>query len=365
MDDMTVAAHNAMSGAVLWQLQLANEGEIFKIHASRDGKVVALLSSSQGGQLHIVRDGKVSRTLPMPEAYDFDLSPDGSTVALITRNQLKVYSTNAGLQWILPADDYLRFARFSPDGERIAASSDMGSLYVLNRRGELVHEKDMGALVVPAWLPGGDLILGSWMGTVVRLDAKYSELWRTRLSPIVSDVRGKILAPDKTATTRIDSWGNAATNPLPLTPNLLALPKTVIRFPNVERVVQNEMAMLTDGKPDAPANPWLWPGEVNQWAGLRFFNTLSFDLPQPVRATGITFVEDAKNPSSWLRDADIEYFDEKTQKWVFLQTLLSNSAVHTHLFSKPVETTKLRIILPFALYGNLRLGEIVLHGETQ
>src|SRR5262249_47231331 len=49
--------------------------------------------------------------------------------------------------------------------------------------------------------------------------------------------------------------------------------------------------------------------------------------------------------------------------WVFVQPLLSDAAVHTHKFAKPVESARFRIVLPKMLCGNLRLGEIVLHGE--
>src|SRR5262249_41066125 len=38
-------------------------------------------------------------------------------------------------------------------------------------------------------------------------------------------------------------------------------------------------------------------------------------------------------------------------------------AVHTHKFARPVEAARFRIVLPKKLCGNLRLGEVVLHGE--
>ena len=43
--------------------------------------------------------------------------------------------------------------------------------------------------------------------------------------------------------------------------------------------------------------------------------------------------------------------------------LLSNAAVHTHKLTTPVEASRFRLVMPWGLYGNLRLAEIVLHGE--
>jgi hypothetical protein len=82
-----------------------------------------------------------------------------------------------------------------------------------------------------------------------------------------------------------------------------------------------------------------------------------------LRVTGITLVEDPAHPESWLRDATLEYWDAARERWVFVQPLLSNAAVHTHKLARPVEAARFRIVLPKMLCGNLRLGEIVLHGK--
>jgi hypothetical protein len=79
--------------------------------------------------------------------------------------------------------------------------------------------------------------------------------------------------------------------------------------------------------------------------------------------TGITLVEDAAHPESWLRDAALEYWDAAASRWALAQPLLSDAAVHTHHFARPVEASRFRLVLPRGLCGNLRLGEIVLHGE--
>jgi hypothetical protein len=224
----------------------------------------------------------------------------------------------------------------------------------------------MRAVAVLQWLPDGGLLLANWSGEMLCLDSQYGVRWSTHLQPKRTVTRTTLLTGDETPTSRIVGWGNAEKEPWPITPNLLAQPDVQMTFPNVEKYFgdKNNWKPLVDGKPDVPFAPWFFPGEINQWAGLRFFNPITMIFKKPVRATGITFFEDPQHPNSWLRDADLEYFDAAQNKWVFLQQLLSDSATHTHQFAHPVESAQFRIILPFGLYGNLRLGEIVLHGET-
>src|SRR5205814_9796854 len=92
------------------------------------------------------------------------LSADGSHLAVTDGNLLQLYSVADGLRWSLPADDVLHSPRFSADGKRIAAGSELGTLHVLSADGDLLLERDMGALPVPAWLPDGDLLVATWMG---------------------------------------------------------------------------------------------------------------------------------------------------------------------------------------------------------
>jgi hypothetical protein len=101
-----------------------------------------------------------------------------------------------------------------------------------------------------------------------------------------------------------------------------------------------------------------WYGEGNPFTYL-WIDTYRTRL----RVTGITLVEDPAHPESWLRDATFEYWDAAKERWVGVQPLLSDAAVHTHKFARPVESARFRIVLPKQLCGNLRLGEVVLHGE--
>ena len=46
------------------------------------------------------------------------------------------------------------------------------------------------------------------------------------------------------------------------------------------------------------------------------------------------------------------------------EPLRSDAAVHTHMFAKPVEAARFRLVLPWGVCGNTRLAEIVFHGEV-
>src|SRR5262249_23061574 len=199
------------------------DGEATNVLVSPDGKTCAV-RWSDGTRVYVVREGKVLATIHgssaaknlrhMSNTGGFEvnglaLSADGSLVAVTSGNLLKLYSVapsplplspseggrgrgeGDGLRWILPADDGLPAPRFSPDGKRLAAGSELGTLYVLDVDGKILLERDLGALPIPAWLPDGDLLVGTWMGTLRRLDANYAERWRTLLRPATPDMRGK------------------------------------------------------------------------------------------------------------------------------------------------------------------------------
>jgi hypothetical protein len=172
------------------------------------------------------------------------------------------------------------------------------------------------------------------------------------------------LTTNNIPTARVTSWGNAARVPAPITPNLIAPTNVVIQFKTADaRVMGQAGALLTDGKPDAPAEPWLpwhnWTGWYNEPHNIEL-DTFRTQL----RVTALTLFEDPAHPESWLRDANLEYWDATQQRWVFIMTLLSDAPVHTHQFPQPVEAARFRIVIPVHWPGNIRLAEIVLHGEA-
>jgi len=386
-DRPTVAGLNAQAvsakdGKKLWGVTLANMGEVTKALVSPDGKTVALLATTDGGKIFVLRK-RIERALPTPCA-DAALSSDGSLIAVTAGNQLKLYSLADGLQWTFNGDDRVRFPRFSPDDRRIVATSDIGSAYVLDASGNVLWTQDLGARAVPAWLPGGDLLLGTCQGNVCRLSASpqpppaggrgqgegYKERWRTRLAPAEPDMRGKLLATDGAATSNITSWANSEPEARGLGKNLLAgRPLTVKFVPSGgwggTAEFSHDPKLLFDGKIAPPPTPWVDWSYVGFFAETSPVNYVLLDAYRTqLRVEAVTLFEDPAHPESWLRDVQFEYWDAAKELWVPVQRLLSDAPVHTHKFAKPVEAARFRLLLPWGAVGGLRLGEIVFHGEA-
>ncbi len=365
IEGMQATAYEARTGHRLWGVTLAAIGEVRQMRVSEDGRTCVVLTSAEGGRVFVLRDGKVVATLPTG-GDELAVSADGSRVAVVAGDQLKLYSVADGLRWVLPADDALYSPRFRADGRRLAVASELGTLYVVDERGSVLLERDTGTIAVPGWLPDGGLIFATWAGHVTRLGLDFHERWTTSLEPSASDMRDALLADDGAPTTRIKSWGNASATTAPTTPNLLDPQSVVIQFrakdPNVQLV--HPPGALVNGKLDAPPGPWLKWGDVGNFAETSPFNVLLLDTYRTrLRVTAITLVEDPRHPESWLRDAVLEAWDTASEKWIPVQPLLSNAAVHTHRLATPVEASRFRLVMPWGLSGNLRLAEIVLHGK--
>jgi outer membrane protein assembly factor BamB len=366
----TVAtAYGATDGAPKWRQSVGRSGEVRIARTSADAKTCVLYNIADGGKMFVLGDGKIVRVIPTA-AEDFSLSADGSLVAVVTEDLLKLYSVADGLQWVFHGDDLLHSPRFSGDG-RLATASNLGTAYVTDLEGRVLLEKDLKALAVPAWLADGSLLLATWEGTVCRLDKSYAPKWQTRLTPEASDIRGKILADDGAPTTAMAGWGNAAQKPADLSANLLAKTTPMIRLVTSQGTTsltdtpRQKVAMLYDGKTDAPAEPWIPWHLVGTFAETSPLNYILIDAYRTqMKVAGVTLVEDPDHPESWLRDASIDYWDAAKELWVPMQPLRSDSAVHTHMFAKPVEAARFRLVLPWGVCGNTRLAEIVFHGEV-
>jgi outer membrane protein assembly factor BamB len=369
VDGMQATAYDARDGKTKWTLRMADRGTVKGVTVGPDGQTIAVRAESEGDRLFLIRSGRLESVFPTA-ADDVALSSDGRSLMVTTGNELKSYSSDGGLAWSFTGDDALRHARISPDGQRVVVGSDMGTLYVLSTSGEHLWTRDCGALPFGSWLPGGDLLIATWMGDVQRRDLHYAELWSTHLEPAVRDVRPDLLGVDPTPTSRVASWGNAAPSPAPLTPNLLrdAHARLTLSFGDRAEDLEAAVAGLTDGKPDAPAKPWLpWSTVGMIDSGWRGHLSLIVDTtPVRMKVTGVTFVEDPAHPESWVRDTRIQYWNEGEGQWVDGPFLLSDAATHTHWFEKPIEASRFRFVTTGGgawPVGNLRLGEIVFHGE--
>ena len=367
---MTVTGWAAADGTQRWQLTLADTGEIQQIIPAADGVTLAVRSTTEGGRIYLVRDGR--QLAAYPTASDaLSLNSDGSALCATTGNDLKYFALQGGMQWSFTGDDTLRFPRVTPDGRRIVVTSDIGTVYVLNEQGATLLHRDLGALAVPVWLADGDLLLAGWMGNVTRLDGNYQPRWRTHLQPESPDIRPMLTAKDVTATSKMEGWGNAAAEIGALTPNLLTETRALFTVGMPDRVTTLAVPVekLVDGDPTPPEEPWLHWTDINYIdSGWRGAMTLTFDtFRTQLRLDGITFHEDPAHPESWMRDAVLQYWDTEREEWINGSSLLSNAAVHTHYFTPPLEAARFRLVAPSSPgtwgAGNIRWGEVVFHGE--
>ncbi len=368
---MQLTLYNAIDGAVLWSVKLDSTGEILGLSASTDGRTIAVRSNILSGRVYVVRDGKTISILPTA-ADEAVVTPDGKRIAITTGSQLKWYDANGDQQWVYKADATLRYPRLSSDGKRLVMGSEMGKLYVVDLATGNVINCDLGALPVSSWLADGDIVSATWMGTVIRFDGNLKEKWRVHYD-------GQSVPPPTKSSpvfkeTRLTSWINAEATPLPLTPNLL-IPRKVnlLAFAgNKPFVLKQPVISLFDGQTTAPVSPW------GNWSDMAFIDngwrgkfSMELDtMPALLHVTAVTFVEDAAYPESWLRDMRLEYWDSAQQKWIFSQYLTSDTAIHTHKLKQPIDASKFRISTSRSgdsgwgwPIGNLRLAEIVFHGD--
>ncbi len=374
---MTLRAIPATAGGKpRWEQTLGSTDDIRALQVSRDGATVAALTSFQGGRVTVLRGGKIEQSVPCPGVSEFALSADGARLALAQDRRLSVLSLVDGARWSFNADSALRLPRFSPDGKRLAVASELGSVYVLGADAAMLYSHDVHAVAVPVWLADGDLVLGDWMGNVVRLDAGYKPRWQVRLTPTEGDTAASLAVPAM-PTHSMDGWGNALTAPL-VTPNTLTqqdnllVPRTnrtwsfAIRLMTSGRQAEltRKVDELFDGQAAAPVDGLIpWP-TVETFAEQSPENWLEFDAGiRLVRLDAITFFEDAARPESWLRDVKFERWDFGASRWMPVAPLLSNAAIHSHALPGGVEGTRFRLVLAGGFPGNIRLGELFFHGQ--
>ena len=371
--DMVATAYQATTGKKLWEVKLAETGLLEGGAASADGRTLAAYSQIDSGRVYVLRDGKLINTL-MVMADSLYLTPDGQHLLIsVGGNELRWYATDGALEWAFRGDDYLIAPRISLDGKKIVVGSHIGTLYVLDDHGHKLYERDFGAVPVAAWLEGGELLVATWMGTVVRLDAHGTEKWLVRLNPRAESRLASIPAAENLPTLKA-VWGNASNKPAALSPNLLTGTSTTVRMmqaqpPFSDQQFRTPTELLIDGHSKAPTQPGLsW----TSLQGLDFYKmALEVETKQRLRVTGVTFVEDPSHPESWLRDMRLQVWDSATGKWVDGPYLLSDAAVHTHMFETPLEGTKFRFVGTGDMLlewrwpmGNIRVGELVFHGES-
>jgi len=382
LDGMAIAAYRAMTGEKLWEIALGDVGTLQGGAVCADGRTLAAWSDTWGGRVFVIRDRKLVNTFfALPD--NICLTPDGRHLAMSIRRELRWYAVDGGIEWVFTGDDWLHNVRIAPDGAKIAVGSDLGTLCVLDDRGRTHLERDFAASPVARWLKGGDLLVATWMGNVTRLAADGSEKWNVQLHP---KAPSRLLAPpipDELSTLR-PSWAAAARSTEPPAGNLLAETNAVVRITDDRvptYVFPIKLAALTDGKPQPPNEPWVkWTSVGMAESGWCGKIVIEVECPQQrISVSSITFVEDPDHPESWLRNMIMQVWNPETQMWMDCPPLLSDSAVHTHEFEKPIIGSKFRFLGDSSKadapgferaglggigwpVGNIRLGEIAFHG---
>ena len=384
LEGMTATAYKATTGEILWQAKVAENGTFQGGCTSEDGKTVAAWSDTWGGRIFVIRDGKVINTIfALPD--NIHLTSDGKHLAVNLRQDLRWYAADGGVEWVFRGDDWVHNVKLSPDGKKIVLGSDLGTLYVLDDQGKVLLERQYVSSPVASWIGDKDLLVGTWQGEVVRLGVDGSEKWRIQLTDQGKSRLATAPVADTLATIQPPWRSEAAQVTLPLTDNLLTAAKATVhitddRFPT--NVYQIDLGALTDGKLAAPKDPWLnWVSVMaseNGWSGKI---VITVDSKDKMSVDGMTFVEDAAHPESWLRNLVVQVWDPEKKIWLDCPPLLSDSAIHSHKFATPIVGYKFRIYgdkYPAHTpgferagfggigwpVGNIRLGELIFHGKV-
>jgi outer membrane protein assembly factor BamB len=367
-DGSIATAYDATQGRARWETHVPGGGRIRSVTVDPSGHVVAVSTDGSGGRVFIVRDGKVALTIPTA-ADGVALAREGRAVVITRGSRIAWHDGDGALLWTFDGDGVFGPPRIDVGGERVVAGTELGTLDVLDRDGTLLMARDFGAMPVAAWLAGGDLLVGTWMGDVARLDGAYRERWRVHLARTETDVRSKLVSADSTPTARVTAWGNAAPGEAALRPNLLGEAPTIVRFELGDRPQELEqpIAALFDGRPDPPPKPWLSWTSINSidsgWLGSARLEVDAFRTE--LRVDGVTFVEDPAHPESWLRDVRLQFWDAMREAWRDGPVFLSDAATHTHRVDPPIDAARFRFVTTGGgawPSGNLRLGELAFHG---
>jgi len=303
-------------------------------------------------------------TIPLPDVNAFDFSSDGTMIGVVTNDTLNLYSLENGLIWSFAGDGRLLDPKFDRTSKRVSVSSEFGSLYVLTVDGEKVLDRDNKSASVTGWAPNGDLIVADWNGRISRMDSNYKTIWLTNL--VANDEGKMIVGKDaKTVPTyKIDDWTNAEEEVYNERENVAARMEITLKTTVNNAGFVHNSRLLTDGDITPLEEPWIRWQVINWFAETSPINYIEFNSRvESMNVSAITIYEDPSFPSSWFRDARFDYWDNEKQIWVKLTDIYANKAIHSHKF-EPIVANKFRILLPWGVVGNLRMSEIILHGES-
>ena len=381
-NSLNVSAVTGKTGTPIWTVQPTLSGTLLGAVASADGSTLAVWGTTG---LFVIRNGNVTHTIGIAAAA-VSISADGMLLASTSNGidkmakNLQVFAIGDRwhMLWSYHAMEVVRNPEFSANGKLLAFGTDIGQVYVADvQSGAIVWEDDLGSSCSFTFLPDGALVAASWMGRVAVYEPlTYATRWSVVVQSTSTDLPTTFLRPDPTPKTFQLSGLNNAGTAMWTTPNMLNHTQTVVSavVPPKESAASPwnfPQASLTDGNVTSPGL-WLpWPViEMidSGWEADMYIYIDGFHTMFQVEAIG--FIEDPKNPSSWLRDMKLEWYNKDTGLWQFHQYLLSDSAIHVHTLDIPCNATKLRLgkSAPSTTaawpVGNIGLAELALLGTN-
>ncbi|SHF54158.1 hypothetical protein [Streptoalloteichus hindustanus] len=366
-------AYQVSTGVPRWRNDLAPKittlgGKATSAVLSPDRRLVAVAGTFDGGRVFLLdnTNGEIVAVLPV-RADECAWSPDSRTLITIHDTRLNQYRVTSG-GWTLhssyPAADVLHHLDVAADG-RIACGDEQGNLIVLNPHAEPLLVTDVSGIPVPKWLPGGDLLIGTWLGHVSRIDGTtYQPRWTTLLRSTAATMRDNLLAPERAPVVVMTGTNNAI--PPVTAANLLKPESTKVSAIGFGKPVVLPAAQLvaTTPNPAPPAMPWLSDSWVEYSAENFPLCFLLVQPEKPVTFDSLTLWDDPAHPESWLRHLRLDIRRDSNDIWWPVTHLVSRMPSRSYWVpngAKPITAFELRLVLPPGLAGNLRLAGIALH----
>jgi len=375
LDGMKAICYNAANGQVLWENTFANTGKLEFMVKTENNNTLAFYSNTLGGRIYIVNENGTLINMFETYADMLAISPSGGYIAATNDRQLRYYNVAENIVWSYSSTDKVRNPAFSLDGTKISISDDVGLFTVINaQNGSILLKEDLRGLATSKWLADGSVLVATWNGQFIKYDKEFNKVWSViPKAPISKNYDAKVV--ENIPIIKITGVGNATTTNTDLEGNLLKFVKPTISMlydPQAHadpRPWLNNAAAFFDSDTTPLEKPWIDWTNIQMvdsgWVGRYTFQIDTFNTQ--LNITGITFYEDPSYIESWLRDVRLEYWDPVDEIWQIGPYMVSDSAVHTHMFDKPIGASKIRLVSTGGgswPVGNIRLSELVLHGTV-
>jgi hypothetical protein len=262
--------------------------------------------------------------------------------------------------WLAP-DGAVTSLALLPDGRTTAFATTAGRVGVLDPRGRVRWQQDVGARAVIAFLgTAGDTVVGDGRGVLRRFDADGKQLWEADLTPQVwrADTAARLTAADPTPTLRLPP--PRRTEPArPAGRTNLARSATVQFLPPRgwwDQPVAPRPVSINDGKTVAPKDGWFRATDLEFAAFVPSPPAWELEWKTPVTVNTVVVHESAAHPEAVPEEVRVEAWADGDWKEV-VHDFWNRGVTHAHRFPK-VTTTRLRYTALGDLANNVWVSEI-------